>query len=70
MENFQKKIFLVKVFSLNKNLWQILTYKNKKAFYLFFVVFFFILGPVFKDIFSLWKTNLKALMHCTKWVIK
>lgn len=40
MENFQKKIFLVKVFSLNKNLWQILTYKNKKAFYLFFVVFF------------------------------
>lgn len=41
MENFQKKIFLVKVFSLNKNLWQILTYKNKKAFYLFFVVVVF-----------------------------
>lgn len=43
MENFQKKIFLVKVFSLNKNLWQILTYKNKKAFYLFFVVVVFFL---------------------------
>lgn len=41
MENFQKKIFLVKAFSLNKNLWQILTYKNKKAFYLFFVVVVF-----------------------------
>lgn len=59
---FGKSLFSKQELITNFNL------KNKKAFYLFFVVVvvFFILGPVFENIFSLWKTNLKALMHCTK----